>query len=430
VDRNRIISARFRFGPGNDVPIGEIALDRNAAVFEYDPGFAASGLSLNPTIPAGQPGLIRPRNPEAFYGLHGVFADSLPDAWGELLLERRLRASNRSYADLTVLDRLAEVGEDGRGAIVYLPAREHEEVQHELDLDALAGEANALFGGAASDVVRELEILGESSGGARPKIQIWLNDAGRAYAGHAAPNEPGFTAWIVKFAASVDRFADIGPLEAAYADAARAAGITMPRTRLLPSQTGPGYFATERFDRGPSGARIHMLSIAGMLDADWRYASIDYDTLLESIRGATRDEHAVEQGFRRMVFNVAAINRDDHAKQHSLLYAPREGWRLSPAYDLTFSSGPGAEHYLAVNGKGRDITHGDLVTVAERQSIDARRAASVIAEVEAAVSTLPRVARKYGASVATVSEIERAIGSQRAIAASESRPRRRPRGSR
>ncbi len=415
MNHRKTISAWFRFGRGADIPIGGLALDGNATIFEYDATFAASGLSLSPLMPLGRPGLVRPRNPAAFRGLHGVFADSLPDAWGELLLERRLRAMRRTLSDITVLDRLSDVGEGGRGAIVYLPTIEQEDVPHDLDLDALAVGVQDVIAGTAGDVVRELEMLGGSSGGARPKVQVWMDDAGRARSGGVPPGA-GYSAWIVKFASSADRFLDVGPLEAAYADVARTAGIVMPRTRLIATTRGPGYFATERFDRGPNGTRVHMLSVAGMLDADWRYPSIDYENLLDAIRGATRDERAVEQGFRRMVLNVASINRDDHAKQHALLFTQRDGWRLSPAYDLTYSSGPGAEHYLAVNGKGRDITRADLLAVADRQGIAGKRAAGIIDQVDAAVATLPATAKAYGVSAATVVEIRRATEAQRKTA--------------
>lgn len=298
-----VLKVALAFAPGDEVPVGRLALDGNAAVFEYDVAFAASGLSLNPVFVAIGPGLVRPRDPRAFRGLHGVFADSLPDAWGQLLLERRLRHAGVAIETLTVLDRLAYVGRRGRGALVYQPAFHGAETAREVDLDRLALEAGEVLEGNESDVLRELETLGGSSGGAHPKVHVALNDSGRARSDDAEL-PPGFTSWIVKFHASVDRFADIGPLEAAYAEAALRAGIDMPRTRLITATSGPGYFATERFDRSPGGRRVHMLSIAGMLDADWTAPSIDYESLLNAVRGITRDERAVlsdvsAHGFQR-----------------------------------------------------------------------------------------------------------------------------------
>ena len=189
----------------------------------------------------------------------------------------------------------------------------------------------------------------------------------------------------------------------------------MPRTRLIPAKGGPGYFATERFDREPEGGRLHMLSIAGMLDTDWMTPSIDYETLLAAVRGATRDERAVIEMFRRMAFNVLAINRDDHAKQHALLLSRDGAWRLSPAYDLTFTAGPGNEHYLSVNGRGRDITRGDLLAVAATQSIGAKRAGEIIDEVAEVVADLPSIARDFGVTRTTLTEVKRATEPQLAL---------------
>jgi serine/threonine-protein kinase HipA len=403
-----VLNVGFSFGPGDDVPVGRLALDGNVTLFEYDPSFAACGLSLNPAFGAVREGVQRPRDPRPFRGLHGVFADSLPDAWGQLLLERRLRRAGVAIDALTVLDRLAYVGRRGRGALVYEPAFDGSAPAREVDLDVLAAESTDVLEGTASDVVSELEALGGSSGGARPKVQVALDDAGRARSDDA-DLPPGFTSWIVKFRASVDRFADIGPLEAAYADAARRAGIDMPRTRLIPARSGPGYFATERFDREPAGRRIHMLSIAGLLDADWTMPSIDYDGLLNAVRGATRDERAVLAMFRRMAFNVLALNRDDHAKQHALLLNRSGRWRLSPAYDLTFAAGPGNEHYLTVNGRGRDITRRDVLAVADAQSIAARVASSTIEQVATAVAELPAIASDYGVTQSTRAAVKDAI---------------------
>lgn len=398
-----VLTVSFGFSPGKRIPIGRLALDENDPVFEYDGGFASSGLSLNPAFPIA-PGLLRARNPRAFRGLHGVFADSLPDAWGELLLDRRLRHANVSISAITVLDRLAFVGKSGRGALVFEPPEEGDGGTHAVDLDRLAKEADEVFDGNEDDFLREIERLGGSSGGARPKVQVALDDSG-----HARTDEdslpPNFTSWIVKFHCTADRFSDIGPLEAAYAEAARRAGISMPRTRLIQSKTGPGYFATERFDRKPGGERVHMLSIAGLLDVEWSAPAIDYETLFAAIRRFTRNELDVLEMFRRMVFNVVARNRDDHAKQHALLMDSKGRWRLSPAYDLTLASGPGNEHYLAINGKGTDVTRRDLIAVGEGVSIAVHRANAIIDEVTTVVATVPSIAADFGVTRLTRNEI-------------------------
>jgi serine/threonine-protein kinase HipA len=409
-----VLHVAFAFSPDDRVPVGRLALDGNVVVFEYDASFATSGLSLNPAFGTAESGLLHPRNPQAFRGLHGVFADSLPDIWGELLVERRLRHAGVSIPSLTVLDRLALVARRGRGALVYEPADDGDPdaaTTGEVDLHQLAHEAGEVLEGHESAVLRELERLGGSSGGARPKVQVALDDSGHARADDAETLPPGFTSWIVKFRGTVDR-TDIGPLEAAYAETARRAGIDMPRTRLISAERGPGYFATERFDRTSASGRLHMLSIAGMLDADWTVPSIDYETLLGAVRGATRDDRAVRQMFRRMVFNVLAVNRDDHAKQHTLLLDRDGVWRLSPAYDLTFASGPGNEHYLSVNGRGRDVRRRDLLAVGDAQSISARHASAIVDEVVVAIEQLPLIASDFGVTSATLGDLKDAIARQ------------------
>lgn len=404
------LDVALAFDPARRVRVGRLALDGNTAVFQYDPAFIATGLSINPALGPPEVNLVRPRNPRAFRGLHGVFADSLPEAWGELLLERRLRHAGMSSTSLTVLDRLALIGRHGRGALTYEPARD-EDLTVDVDLDRLAREAAEVLEGHESAVLRELERLGGSSGGARPKVQVALDAAGHARSDDGRPLPAGFNSWIVKFRGSVDR-ADIGPLEAAYAEAARRAGIEMPRTRLIAAKRGPGYFATERFDRGPAGTRLHMLSVAGLLDEDWTIPSLSYEALLTTVRRVTRDETQVEEMYRRLVFNVLAHNRDDHIKQHAFLLDASGRWRLSPAYDVTFAAGPGNEHYLTVNGKGHDIERADLLAVASTQTIDARRAEGTIAEVGAVVASLPSVAADFGSTRATLRELKRAIEAQ------------------
>jgi serine/threonine-protein kinase HipA len=184
----------------------------------------------------------------------------------------------------------------------------------------------------------------------------------------------------VKFRSSADPV-DIGPIEATYAAMARAAGIRMPSTQLIATKSGPGYFATKRFDRD-AGARKHVVSAAGVYDIAWQEPGLSYDGLLRLVRGVTRSQFEVEEMFRRMVFNVVASNRDDHAKQHSFLYdTDTKRWALSPAYDLTFSPGPGGEHYLAIAGEGRDVSLGAIHTIAQSHDIAPKHRDRIIQEV-------------------------------------------------
>ncbi len=392
------VHVSLRFSPHETVPVGRLAWANTHAVFEYDRAFITSGLRINPNLGAPAPALLEPKNPRVFRGLHGVFADSLPDAWGEALLRRRAEAENVAYDTLNALDRLAWVGSTAMGALSYVPDYAQKPKDAPVDLDRYAAEAFAILQGEIDRVVPALIALGAPSGGARPKILVSLDDAGRA----SAVEKPGYVPWLIKFRGPHDP-ADITRLEAAYADMARSAGITVSATRLV-GEGGAAYFATQRFDRsGASGdQRIHTLSFAAFLDADWYVPSGDYDLALRVVRNVVRDVQALEEMYRRMVFNVVAHNRDDHWKQHALLMTADGSWTLAPAFDLTPNSGPGGEHYLTINGRGKNITVDDLLAVADAHAIRRPKAQALIDQVRAAVADFEQHAAKYDVSRSTV----------------------------
>ena len=406
LSRVEVLAVDLVVSRADRVHVGRLALDRPGAVFEYDTAFIGGGLQVNPLeVPA--PGPIPARQPRLFYGLHGVFADSLPDAWGEVLVRRRCAREGIAYGSLTALDRLAIVGERGMGALVYRP-EVPDAGDDAVDLDVLAHEANEILDGRDSDVLPELERLGGTSGGARPKVLVAINAAGHVRAGvEEIPD--GYDGWLVKFRSSQD-VVDIGPLEAAYASMARAAGIDVPDHRVISKGTKSlGYFASKRFDRAPGGARRHMVSVAGVLDIDWAIPQIDYDNLLRLVRRVTRSQEQVEEMLRRMVFNVVAHNRDDHAKQHAFIYGADHRWRLAPAYDLTYSTGPNGQHYLAINGEANDVGADAVRAVAEAQDVKPRRLAAIVSAVVGAVGRFKEFAGHYGISQRTSAEVQRAL---------------------
>ena len=252
--------------PGDALPLARLAMDRaRVAQLEWTPGALAAGKDIAPLSYPMEPGLHPARSRE-FDGLHGFLADSLPDAWGTLLLRRRLRRLGHDYDTLSAVDRLALVGPRGRGALVYRPASLSAEDADGIDLDLLASESRAVLLGDESDLAGLLERLGGGSGGARPKLHVGFAADGSIRAGDAleddCPDDAGGQ-WIVKFPSLSDP-ADIGPIEQAYALMARAARIEMAETRLIPSASGPGHFATRRFDRpGGEGRRVHIASTSG-----------------------------------------------------------------------------------------------------------------------------------------------------------------------
>lgn len=337
--------------------------------FEYDAEWLRGGFSISPfKLPLEKRVFVARRDP--FEGNFGVFDDSLPDGWGRLLVDRLLRKRRIDPSTVGALDRLAIVGCSGMGALEYRPENPLVGSVKIDDLDTLAREAEAILGEECDGrKLEELVKLGGSSGGARPKVLLSL----------------GGEDWLIKFRASVDP-RDIGRQEFAYMAAARAAGLTVPETRLFEGR----YFGAKRFDRGvkqgkKGGAcKIFMISASGLLDASHRFPTLDYNNLMEATLALTRDYREVEKMFRLMCFNVFAHNRDDHAKNFSFLYDDGR-WQVSPAYDLVYADGMGGEHATSIDGEGRNPTARNILSVAEMAGLDARKARTIMEEVEAAV---------------------------------------------
>ncbi len=377
------------------------------AQLEWSADVIAEGLAISPLRYPAEPGL-HPARSRTFDGLHGFLSDCLPDAWGMLLLKRRLQQMGHRFEDFDAVDRLGLIGTKGRGALVFQPESLANEAVDSIDLDLLADEARHVLLGEETELEVLLARLGGGSGGARPKVHVAIGADGSLYAGDELAVRGGKHAgeeWIVKFAATNDPV-DIGPLEEAYARMARAAQIEMAETHLIPSATGPGHFATRRFDRPTPGQRLHMVSLGGVLEASQHMPSVDYDGFLKATLAITHSMADVEQAFRRMVFNVLSHNRDDHVRQHAYLMDDRGNWRLAPAFDLTFSNGPGGEHYMAVLGEGRTITREHVEKLGKGHGIAAKRVGTAIDDVRAALADWRSHARDtgVGVSVTAVSE--------------------------
>lgn len=393
------------------IPVARLAMDRGLAHLEWSSEILAAGLPVSGLNYPLEPGLHAARRRD-LEGLHGFLADSLPDAWGAIVTRRRLARMGVRIDDLTPLDRLALVGRHGRGAMTFHPATAPEPQVETLDLDVLAAEALALLVGDEGHLVETLATLANGSGGARPKVHVGFNAAGEISVteGEAAT---GHTAWIVKFPAPND-LPDIGPIEAAYAAMAKAAGVEMAEHRLLPAKSGPGYFATRRFDRPRPGRRLHMLSLGGALETPWTLPS-SYDLFLRATLAITRHAGDVASAFRRMVFNILSVNRDDHVRQHSYLMDPSGTWRLAPAYDLTWSVGPGGEHYLDVEGEGRRPTRAHVEALGRRHGLDRASVDEIIASVVAALANWTVFAQESGVTATSRADI---AGAHAASAAS------------
>lgn len=275
----------------------------------------------------------------------------MPDAWGQILLNRMLRKNGIREDSITVIDRLALVGNTGLGALEYEPDYDFETIQDSKDLDYLAEQCRLVLEKEDTGDLDLLYKMGGTSGGARPKVMTKINQKD----------------WIIKFPSNVDR-KNIGEMEYDYAKCAEKCGIDMTETKLFPSNICSGHFGITRFDRqGQGGAvkKIHMVTAAALLEADYRSPCLDYHTLMKLTKILTQENnHDIENMFRRACFNVFAHNRDDHAKNFSFLYHDEEDrWRLSPAYDLTYSNTYYGEHTTSVDGNGANPGEKELLQV-------------------------------------------------------------------
>lgn len=331
--------------------VGTLALSNyRKAAFEYGDEWLENGFSISPFSLPLKKQVFLPQK-DYFGGLFGVFADSLPDAWGKLLLNRMLRKYKIKPEEITILDRLAIVGNSGMGAITYHPKSDFVYEQTGFSLDELEDECQKILNTEYSEQLDELYRLGGTSGGARPKIMTEIDGE----------------KWIIKFPAHVDG-KNAGIMEYEYAMCAKKCKIKMTDVKLFPSEKYQGYFGTKRFDRVLSGGveqKVYMLTAAALLELDFEQPSLDYHSLMKLTKILTQDNaEDIENMFRRMCFNVYAHNRDDHSKNFTYLYdEEKDCWRLSPAYDLTYSNTYYGEHTTTVDGNGKNPGMKELLAV-------------------------------------------------------------------
>lgn len=399
------IKVGLNFGSGIQ-PVGRLAIRNGIIYFEYDEGFLQTNLEISPIKLPSQRGVIElPKDP--FEGLVGVFNDSLPDGWGRLLFDRMLRSEGISSSDISPLDRLAYVGLHGMGALIYEPDQSPDSSNEMIDLDVLATQTEQVLQGDSEEVIAELLALNGSSAGARPKALIGIDTERKNISYGANLLSDNFEPWMVKFPNSLDG-KDAGSIEYVYALMAVNAGIKMPEVHLFPSQKGNGYFAVKRFDR-EGNKRLHMHTVSGLVHSNFRFPSLDYEDLLSLTGVLTKDIREVEKMFRLAVFNVMAHNRDDHAKNFSFLMNEFGEWKLSPAYDLTFSSGLGGEQSTMVTGEGRNITVKHLTKLGREAKLSKEFIESVIEQTTSALSKWSNLSKDFGVSKSNRELISRLI---------------------
>jgi serine/threonine-protein kinase HipA len=402
-------------------PVGAVAPSgsRGAFAFQYFPEWIESGSSISPLhLPLNRRPFAFPGQPEqTWHGLPPGIADSLPDRFGNDIVNAELTRRGATGAAISALDRLAYTGHRAMGALEFVedigPA---EPPPTMLDIGELVVVARDVIAGRLGDeresrtALQQILTIGTSAGGARAKAVVNLNPS----TGELRPGQlpqPGFEAWLLKFDGVGDdpdlgTSLPYGRIEYAYSLMTREAGIEMSETRLI-EENGRAHFMTRRFDRPGGSRRLHMQSLCAIAMLDFNAIGVhDYAQLQDTIRAIGLDDDAASQAFRRMAFNVCASNCDDHTKNHAFLMDESGAWSLSPAFDVTHAHNPDsrwtAQHLMSVGGKFSGIGRSDLLEFAERHDI--RGARGIIEQVDDAVARWPEFARLAGVAP---SEIER-----------------------
>lgn len=387
------------------------------ASFEYDKDFLNSGIEVSPLrMPLGRniyefPGLIG----DPFYGMPGLVADSLPDRFGNTVIEQWLMTLGKSLSDFTAIDRLCYTGKRGMGALEYVPAStDIKDIDENINVremvkfasDILANREGISFKADDNLTYAQLVQVGSSAGGARAKAVIaWNEETGEVRSGQTNLG-PGYDYWLMKFD-NVLKNGDHGLedkpeytlIEYAYYLMAIDAGIAMNECRIYDSE-GDHHFMTKRFDR-VNGKKLHMQSLGAMAHVSYQEPGlIGYELAARYMKELGISYKEIEQFYRRMVFNCLAVNQDDHVKNISFIMDRTGKWILSPAYDITFSYNPTNKwlraHQMTVNGKTSEIGLEDLFEAGSKMGIKERRCKDIIGEVDLSVSNFGKFAEQAG----------------------------------
>jgi serine/threonine-protein kinase HipA len=416
--------------------IGAVSLEEgaSAAAFEYDPAFLGSGIELSPiTMPLSRQIYQFPSLPQvSFHGLPGLLADSLPDRFGNALIDAWLATQGRRPESFNAVERLGYIGVRGMGALEFAPAKgpplQRSAKVHVDELVKLASEILthraslqvSFAPGRRHDGLQEMLRVGTSAGGARAKaIVAWNRETNEVRSGQVkAP--PGFDYWLLKFdgvSANKDKELDdpkgYTVIEYAYALMAADAGVEMSECDLM-EEGGRRHFMTRRFDRLGDGGKLHMQSLAALAHFDFNSAgAYSYEQAFDAIKRLGLSMHAREQQFRRMIFNVVARNQDDHVKNIAFLMDKTGAWSLSPAFDVTYAYNPAgrwtSRHQMTINGKADDFAREDFKAVAQVAGLKRGKSDAITAEVIDTVKNWPRYAKKAGVLDSQREEIARTL---------------------
>ena len=400
------------------------------ATFEYTPDFSASGIELSPiAMPLGRQLYRFPSLPiKSFHGLPGLLADSLPDKYGNALIDAWLATQGRLPGNFNAVERLCYTGARGMGALEFRPVEgPNFSISEKIAIDELTklasevlshrSDLNVIFAGKdKAKALREILRVGTSAAGARAKAIIaWNPTTDEVRSGQViAPY--GFEYWLIKFDGvtnNKDReLVDpqgFGAIEYAYSQMALAAGVTMTPCRLF-EEGGRRHFMTQRFDRLPDGNKLHMQSLAALAHLDFNDPHANsYEQAFVAMRALALPQSQIAQQFRRMVFNIVGRNQDDHVKNIAFLMDRTGQWSLSPAFDIGYSYNPDgdwtSQHQMSVNFKRDNFTLDDLVASGRSADLSAREVRRILAEVTETVSRWHAFANDAGVKQAFIGDI-------------------------
>ena len=405
--------------------IGAISLEegKDVAAFEYDPAFAGSGIEIAPlTMPLSDKVYSFPElSGMTFRGLPGLLADSLPDKFGNALIDVWLATRGQPPESFNAVERLCYTGRRGMGALEFEPtigpkARKSTRVQIdklvELASEILTHRKNLKVSFAVKkkeQALREILKVGTSAGGARAKAVIAWNPSTNEVRSGQIPAGEGFEYWLLKFdgvKGNKDKELEdpkgYGGIEYAYYNMATDAGITMSECRLF-EENDRRHFMTRRFDRLDNGEKLHMQSLCALAHYDFNMAgAYAYEQALLAVRQLGLPMSAIEEQFRRMAFNIISRNQDDHVKNIAFLMDKFGKWSLSPAFDMTYSFSPSgkwtARHQMTMNGKRDNFRMEDFKACAGVASMKRGRAETIVNEVLKTVSRWRDYADEAGVS--------------------------------
>ncbi len=380
--------------------IGKLAEFRKKIYFEYDPSFLDNPLWLSPYKLPPEPGLHEHKETN-FGPIFGLFDDSLPDGWGLLLMDRFLRKQGIEVGKLSVLDRLAFLGKSTMGALTYEPAIQHEKNDRPISLQFLAEQSRQIVEGHSIDILPLLMRTGGSPGGARPKVLVGVNKDSIISGEDDLPE--GYEHWIVKFNSKND-FQDSGRVEYAYSLMAKDAGITMPETRLFKTDSGDQFFGIKRFDRNEN-QRFHVHTFGNLIHSNFKIPQCDYDTFLKVVIDLTKNHQDLIRGFRQMVFNVMANNRDDHVKNFAFMMDKNQEWTLTPAYDLMYAEGPGGEHAMDLSGEGISPGRQEVDLLGKKSGLSTNEVHTCVEQVWTTIKKWPEYAQNSGVTEPTMNYV-------------------------